>query len=85
METINNTLSLDAVKCMIDLQLIGAATGGDGLMSVRQLYNNIRRYSSFKDIDFEEFVSSLEEIKCEYDVRPGIIGTDVNYIALKKN
>jgi len=85
MNAVNNILSLDTIKCMIDLQLIGAATGGDGLMSVRQLYNNIRRYSSLKDINFNEFVSSLEEIKCEYEARPGTIGTEVNYIALKKN
>ena len=80
-----NTVSIDEIKCMVNLQLAGAAVSGDGRMSVRHIFSNIRRYSPAKDLEFSEFIAVLEETRDDYNIRSGNIGADVNYVSLKRN
>lgn len=68
---------------LVKLQLIGAVTGQNGLMSVKSIYNNICKNSDV-DISYSDFIAFLEENRDEFKVRDGKIGAEVSYITLKK-
>jgi len=72
------------VQSFINLQLAGATVGHRGLLSVKQLYANIKRYADH-DLSFSEFVKHLEDARSDYGILDGEIGIDVNYVSLKKD
>ncbi len=74
---------VEKVKELVNLQLVGAAVGTNGQMSVRQLFQNIKRFADL-DMGYGDFISTLESIRSEFDIRDGQIGADVTYITLKK-
>ncbi len=69
------------IRGLIGLQLAGAAIGQKGMISVKHLFSNIKRYTDL-DIDFPTFLSMLEEVRSEFKIRDGEIGVDVNYLSL---
>lgn len=78
------TLHIEDVKNYINLQLAGAAVGQRGMISVRQLYSNIKKYTNMKELDYAEFLIMLNDMRDELNIRPGEIGVDVNYLTLCK-
>ena len=82
--SVEQEINIDQVKELVNLQLVGAAVGRNGQMSVRQLFQNIRRFTDV-NMEFSDFIANLESIRDEFDIRDGQIGADVNYITLKKD
>jgi len=72
------------VQSLINLQLAGAAINQGGMLSVKQLYTNMRRFVDL-DISFTEFIECLDRSRDELGIRDGEIGVDVNYISMKKD
>lgn len=72
------------VKSAVLLQLAGAASAGKGgVLSTRQLYTNIKRYTS-ETYSYYEFLEWLESMRDELNTRNGELGVEANYVSLKR-
>ena len=81
---IDAVVEMDVVRPAVLLQLAGAASAGKGgVLSTRQLYTNIKRYTP-ETISYPEFLACLETMRDDLDARPGEMGVDANYISLKR-
>jgi hypothetical protein len=78
------TIAPHDIKGLVELQLAGAAVGQRGMVAVRQLYSNIKKYTELHDLEYAQFLSTLDSLRDELNIRPGEIGLDVNYLTLRK-
>lgn len=74
---------IDQIQNAVNLQLAGAAISQGGMMSVKQLFSNIQRFSDI-ELTYADFIACMESSRDQFDVREGQIGVDVNYMSLKK-
>ena len=75
------------IEHLICLQLAAAATSSkDGVMSVKSLYNNIKRFSkAYKNLEYTDFLAALEDMRSKFSVpNDGEIGVDINYLSINK-
>lgn len=84
METTTDILS--QVRSCINLQLAGAAVNQGGMLSIKQLFSNMKRFGDLDcDMTYSDFIEKLDSLRDEFSIREGEIGVDVNYISIKKD
>ncbi len=77
----------DEILEYVNLQLAGAAGSSNvnAMLSVRQVYTNIKRFTSCQDLEYSYFIAALENMRDQFNIRDGEIGVDVSYISLKRS
>lgn len=82
-----DTIIQNELEPLVCLQLAAAAVASrDGVMSIKSLYNNIRKFvADFSNLEYVDFLIALESMRHLFDLpKIGEIGSDINYLSIRR-